>query len=501
MNITGKSLIADQWQSDNETTSFQSLWVDKNQPSGQSFHNASHEQVNAAAESALDAFWAYCETTRAQRAEFIETIADNILHLGDELIAITQRETGLPEMRLQGERMRTVNQLKLFANVLREQPEALVYDHADPQRAPVPKPETRLHYIAIGPVAVFGASNFPYAFSVLGGDTASALAAGCPVVVKGHPAHPATSELMAKAIQAAIQQCQMPIGVFSLLQGAEPRVSHELVKHPAIKAVGFTGSLGVAKSLQDSINQRKEPIPFYGELGSVNPQIVLPNHMSKQAVDLASTFVQSLMMGQGQFCTSPGVWLIPTGSNEFVSAVAQCIARQPSGPLLTVGIDAAYRKAIFNVASLEGVTQVGQNEADKAHYPVAQVFKTDAATYRANSSLSEEVFGPYALIVEYHSSEQLFDLVASLDGQLTATIHGDEGDIKTAKPMITRLKHKVGRLIYNQMPTGVEVCASMNHGGPYPSSTDVRSTSVGTKALDRFLRPLCLQNAPLSTLE
>lgn len=499
MNITGKSVIAGEWQSDVEATSFESLWVEDNVGSSQHFANATDDEINAAAQAAEAAFWEYCETTREQRAAFIDTIAENILGLGEQLISITHKETGLPEARLQGERMRTVNQLKLFANKLRNESAHIIDDEAEPARQPLPKPATQLRYIAIGPVAVFGASNFPYAFSVLGGDTASALAAGCPVVVKGHPAHPATSELMAKAITAAIEQCQMPAGVFSLLQGADPRVSHTLVTQPAIKAVGFTGSYAVARVLQQSIATRVEPIPFYGELGSINPQIVLSNQMKQQAENLAATFVQSLMMGQGQFCTSPGLWLVPADNDVFVAQVAEQIAQQASAPLLTPGILKGYQSALQAVSELEGVSLVGQNQVAKEHYPVASVFKTDVETYQSNPSLSQEVFGPFALIVEYSSGDQLFELVAELEGQLTATLHGDDDDLRGSDALAKRLQHKVGRLIYNQMPTGVEVCASMNHGGPFPSSTDVRSTSVGSQAMERFLRPLCVQNAPQLT--
>ena len=494
MNITGKSLIEGQWQADANQECFYAFLPQQNQYAEQAFVNASSAEIALATKTAQTAFKTYRKTTAKQRADFLNAIADNILAIGDILIETTMQESGLPEQRLVGERMRTVNQLRFFANDLLDNPDASIVEQGDASREPLPKPTTKLSYLPIGPVAVFGASNFPYAFSVLGGDTASALAAGCPVVVKGHPAHPATSELMANVILKAITDCQLPLGVFSLLQAADPNVSHELVKQDAIKAVGFTGSFNVASSLQKSIFERTEPIPFYGELGSINPQIVFADKMKKDSKALAQTFVGSLMMGQGQFCTSPGVWLIPAGSQDFLSEVEVAMAEQGSAPLLTPGILASYNQSLEQILALDSTSLIARNKPAEAFHPVAQVVKTELDTFINTPVLQQEVFGPYALVVEYQSIDELLAVISGLEGQLTASVHGVQAELEKHTDVIEELSYCVGRLIYNQMPTGVEVCATMNHGGPFPSSTDSKTTSVGLNAKQRFLRPICYQS-------
>lgn len=494
MNLTGKSLIAGEWLAVEGSESFTAYSPLDDKSLSQTYFNASDELLLQAAESAQEAFYQYAETSKEQRAEFLETVADQIMALGDDLLHLTHQETGLPIARLTGERGRTVNQLKLFAHYLRTGFHLTVYEKADPTRKPLPKPATRLEYLPVGPVAVFGASNFPYAFSTLGGDTASALAAGCPVIVKAHPAHPGTSELMAVAINKALYQCGLSQGIFSLLQSNKRELSHKLVQNPTVKAVGFTGSFGVAMSLQESIDKRQERIPLYGELGSINPQIVLPDTAQENAQDLATTLVESLVLGQGQFCTNPGLWLVPTDANQFLATAAQAIEQQLAGPLLTKGIQNSFVKGVDALNSHEGVVLLGKGLAGESFHARAHLFKTSAENFIQNQTLHAEVFGPCGLVVCYDSLQELIKIVDSLEGQLTASILGTSEEVAKQTELTKRLKHKVGRLIFNQMPTGVEVCYSMNHGGPYPSTTDVRATSVGVEAMKRFLRPICFQS-------
>lgn len=494
MTITGKNLIAGQWFDNDTDDCFYPFSPAQHKRLEQSFENASESDVDNAAKAAHSAFVDYRKTTPLQRAQFLETIAEQIMALGDDLTNVTHMETALPLARLNGERTRTVSQLRLFADFLRNPQESKVIDPADAGREPLPKPQIALQFIAIGPVAVFGASNFPYAFSTAGGDTASALAAGCPVIVKGHPAHPGTSELMATAIVRAIEICDMPAGVFSLLQGHQPQLSHQLVKHELIKAVGFTGSKYVAMSLQQTINQRVEQIPLYGELGSTNPQFLLEDMLNQSSNELAQQLVDSMMMGQGQFCTSPGIWLLPTGNEQFIEQVKVHVMKQSSAPMLTPGILDNFNTASEQLSKVAGVSEVATGTLSENFHTCAKVVATDCATFIKHPSLQEEVFGPFAIIVTYDGQEQLLTLVNQLEGQLTASIHGTSADLEQADELIENLGYRVGRLIFNQMPTGVELSCAMNHGGPFPASTDIRSTSVGTEAINRFLRPLCVQN-------
>ncbi|MDB2355912.1 aldehyde dehydrogenase (NADP(+)) [Pseudoalteromonas sp.] len=497
MTLTGQSLVAGQWIGDSANGEFNAFSPARNEPLSTRFFNLSAAELDGAIAAAQSAFYEYRKTSFAQRADFLTCIADHILALGDELLEQTHQETNLPMMRLQGERMRTVNQLKAFASALRENPESplglKVVDEADAARAPLPKPHTELNYLPLGPVAVFGASNFPYAFSTLGGDTAAALAAGCPVIVKNHTAHPGTGELMARAALAAIKECAMPLGVFAMVQSKAYDMSHQLVAAPEIKAVGFTGSFNVASKLQATIAKREEPIPFYGELGSINPQVILPNKAIEQSKEIAQSLCQSMLMGNGQFCTSPGLWLVPTGCDELEAHITACIDDAPSDTLLTPGIVNTFKHQIAARSQLDKVSVLGAGKLAKAFHANAHVFACNGDDYLATPALQEEVFGPAALVVRYDSEQQLMTLVNQLQGQLTASVHGTDGDLNKADSLIEALQYKVGRLIKNQMPTGVEVCGSMNHGGPFPSSTDVRSTSVGTNAMLRFMRPICYQ--------
>jgi len=502
MAFSGKHLIAGNWLETDNNNPFSPWCPAQHCASEHVFFNASLEQVNAAAEAASRAFPEYRNTSLNDRAAFLNNIADQILLLGDELLDVTQQETGYNLVRIVGERGRTVNQLRAFAKEIAATAESPtrrdIVEAGDITREPLPKPATRLTRVPLGPVVVFGASNFPYAFSTLGGDTASALAAGCPVIVKAHPAHPGTCELMARAIEAAIQKTGMPPGVFAQLQSNQPAISHALVKHPLIKAVGFTGSQKVGDLLQQSIYQREEPIPFYGELGSTNPQFVLPQKAQQDGAVLAEQLCQSMLMGNGQFCTSPGVWIVPEEASNFLNACKAFIANQGSDVLLTPGILNEYQSSVALLAQNEQLSLFATGKQEQHFHAQASLFLTRAENYMNNAQLRREIFGPCAIIVTYNNTQSLLDIVDVLEGQLTASIHGsaegDNSDIAANHSLIDALSYKVGRLIYNQMPTGVEVCTSMNHGGPYPACTDIRSTSVGMQAIARFERPLCVQN-------
>lgn len=498
MNLTATSYIAGHWQAAQHTGTFQAFSPAKNQPLEVLFHNASEEQVNQAVMAAEQAFAQYRREPLSKRAEFLETIAEEVLALGDVLITTTMAETNLPRQRLEGERGRTVTQLKAFATALRDGLAQLQLEKsqaAEPERQPLPKPKTQLKHLPVGVVAVFGASNFPYAFSTLGGDTAAALAAGCPVVYKGHPAHPATCELMTRAIANAVVKCGMPAGVFSMLQAKSYDVAHWLVKAPAIKAVGFTGSFGVAKALQQTIASRAEPIPFYGELGSTNPQLLLPQKAAEESAQLAEQLVQSMLMGNGQFCTSPGIWFVPkAASAEFIAVAKEQVAGAASDTLLTPGILKSFEQSVAQLQTLPEVECLQVATKAEPFHAAAQLYYCDIADFTHNQQLQQEIFGPAALLVGYEDVAQLEEIVAQLDGQLTASVYATTEDLQQADTLIEALQYRVGRLIYGQMPTGVEVCATMNHGGPFPASTDVRSTSVGLEALRRFVRPICIQS-------
>ena len=500
-NICGQHFIGGHWVGNADGfTSFNPV---ENKPLSWTFAEATAQEVNEAVIAADNAFAAYRQTSSIQKADFLDEIAKQIMADVDNIIAIAHQETGLPLARLQGETGRTCNQLKMFASYLRSPSDVRYADAANPERAPLPKADSRLGYLPIGAVAVFGASNFPLAFSTAGGDTASALAAGCPVVIKGHPAHAATCELVTKAIDRAVELCNMPAGVFNLIQASQPIGSTTLVQHSSIKAVGFTGSLKVGRILADLCSTRPQPIPFYGELGSINPQFILPALMAENAESLARTQVQSMMMGHGQFCTSPGliVALKDVALKRYLASFSEEMAMQEAAPMLTSGIAATYQKMTQALMNIKGVNILAQGKAATAsHHTRPLALTVSVSDYLENQSLQTEVFGPFAVVVQCDTMAEMHQLVDGLEGQLTASIHGLEKDLKDCDQLIENLSYKVGRLIFNQMPTGVEVCYSMNHGGPYPASTDVRSTSVGIEAMKRFVRPICYQNMPLSQL-
>jgi len=457
----------------------------------------SNEEVETAIRLAHEAFPVYRLTSAATRAAFLRRIATEIEAVADDIAARGCAETGLPEARLRGETGRTVGQLRLFATMLDDGSwlDARI-EHAIPDRAPIPKVDIRSMMRPLGPVAVFCASNFPLAYSVAGGDSASALAVGCPVIVKAHSSHPGTAEIVAAAVIRAAQACGMPEGVFSVLYGSGVTVGGALVKHPSIKAVGFTGSHKGGRALMDMAAARPEPIPVYAEMSSINPVVFLPEVLTQKSDALAEAFFQSLTLGVGQFCTNPGMVLMPKGSETaFIAALQEKIAQAPAGVMLNAGICQAYQHSTAAAAAQPGVTRIISEQSAAEGCGLPQVLICDAATFLAHDELTEEMFGPASLIIT-GSAEELLAVAESLEGQLTASIHGTDADFAAAHTMLEILERKAGRLIFNGFPTGVEVCHSMVHGGPYPSTSDGRSTSVGTMAATRFTRAVAWQNTP-----
>lgn len=501
--LTGQNFIGSTLSKAHSTT-----FTGKNPATGEAlpieFHEASQEEVNRAIQQAEVAFKIYRKKTSLEKAAFLEKIGEEIVALGDPLIKRCMEETGLPEARLQGERGRTVNQLKLFAEVLREGVwiDARI-DLALPERQPLPRQDLRQMQIPLGPVGVFGASNFPLAFSVAGGDTASALASGCTVVVKGHPAHPGTSEMVASAIIKAAKATGMPEGVFSLVHGASVEVGMAIVKHPLIKAIGFTGSYKGGKAIFDAACQRAEPIPVYSEMGSINPVFVLPGALKERGEALAQGLASSVTLGVGQFCTNPGLVLTLNSeqSNSFLDKASTLISGINAGTMLTEGIKKAYDTGVNKFRSLEGVEVKGQGKSSGGNSEgVAYLMKTSSKVFLENAQLSEEVFGPSTLAVSANSKDELIKIAEDLHGHLTATLHANAEDLAEYRELIDVLERKVGRLIINGFPTGVEVCHAMVHGGPFPATTDSRSTSVGSAAIKRFARPVCYQDFPQEIL-
>jgi NADP-dependent aldehyde dehydrogenase len=461
-----------------------------------SFHMVGGEQIDQACRLAEEAFDTFRSISNEARAAFLDTIAGEILELGDALIERAMAETGLPRARLEGERGRTVGQLKLFATLLREGSwEDPRIDTALPERQPLPRPDLRYRLIGVGPVAVFAASNFPLAFSVAGGDTASALAAGCPVVLKAHSAHPGTSELVARAVVKAVKACGLPAGVFALLTGTGNGIGQTLVAHPAIKAVGFTGSRSGGTALMAVAASRPVPIPVYAEMSSINPFILLPDALANRGEQIAAGFAASLTMGVGQFCTNPGLVLALECSDldRFAQAAAGALEKVDGATMLTAGIADAFNSGVHKLGEHESVKTVLRANA-AAGKGAPALFKTSAKAFAEQHTLQDEIFGPAALIVACDSVEELRSVLNRLEGQLTATLQMDEGDVELARSLIPVLERKVGRILANGFPTGVEVSTAMVHGGPFPATSDGRSTSVGTGAIERFLRPVCYQN-------
>jgi NADP-dependent aldehyde dehydrogenase len=505
MNLHGKNFIGDQLSAGTGQT-FRAASPLNGATLEPLFHAAEVSDVNAAMAFAEEAFASYRRTTGEQRAIFLERIADEFIALGDDLIQRAHQETGLPEARLTGERARTVNQLKLFAQIARDGSwvDARI-DTAIPDRQPAPKPDLRYLLIPIGPVVVFGASNFPFAYSVAGGDTASALAVGNPVVVKAHERHPGTSELTATAIQRAVAACKMHRGVFSLLHGSGQIVGMALVRHPAARAAGFTGSRTAGRALFDAAAARPDPIPVFAEMSSLNPIFILPEALRERGTKIAEGLRNSVTLGVGQFCTKPGLVFGLRGGefDEFQNKLAGLLEAFAPATMLHDGICRSYHQGLDRAVKVAGVKVLARSKdsADPGRTQgEAVIAQTDLATFKSNPILAEEVFGPFAILISSPSFKDLEDVARDLEGQLTATVHGTEGDLAQAGPLLQLLERKAGRLIINGFPTGVEVCPSMNHSGPYPATTDVRFTSVGTAALYRFVRPVCYQDFPAGLL-
>ena len=491
--LTGKHLIAGQWLA-SETT-FQSAPA-----TGEAltFSVGTPALVDMAVQAAESAFPSYAALTREARAAFLDRIADEIEARAVEITAIGTAETGLPTARLEGERGRTTGQLRLFAAHVRKGDYLdRRTDAALPDRKPAPRHEIRMVQRPIGPVAVFGASNFPLAFSTAGGDTASALAAGCPVVVKGHSAHPGTAEIVAQAIETAVLACGLHPGVFSLVQGGKRDVGEALVQHPLIKAVGFTGSLGGGRALFDLCARRHEPIPFFGELGSVNPMFLLPAAVAARGDAIAKGWAGSLTMGAGQFCTNPGIAVIIDGPDavQFIAAAKEALGQFGAQTMLTDGIAQAYRAGRDRVAAQTGVREVLTSVCDQRQ-ATPYLFEVSGDQWLGNHALAEEVFGPFGLIVRVTDAAQMLAVAASLEGQLTCTLHLDADDMELAQSLMPVLERKAGRVLANGFPTGVEVVDAQVHGGPYPASTNFGATSVGTMSIRRWLRPVAYQNLP-----
>ncbi|MBI4605313.1 MAG: aldehyde dehydrogenase (NADP(+)) [Planctomycetes bacterium] len=470
------------------------------------FHEATAKEVGQAVDLAAQAFDAYRRTSPERIAAFLEAIAEGILELGDQLLERAAAETGLPQARLSAERTRTASQARLFAALAREGSwiDARI-DRAQPARQPSPRPDIRRMLIPIGPVAVFGASNFPLAISVAGTDTVSALTAGSPVVAKAHPAHPGTCELLAGAILGAAARTGLPDGVFSLVQGAGHDVGLALAKHPRTRAVAFTGSLQGGRGLFAAAAARPDPIPVYAEMGSVNPVFLLPGALEERGERIAEGFVGSLTLGVGQFCTNPGMVVGPSGAalERFVAAAGQRVSACPPGTMLHAGIRAAYEAGVERTARSSGVRVAARSAAGpdpKKTQAACVLFATDAAALLADPDLAQENFGPSSIVVRCASGEEMERVAESLDGHLTATIHGTPEDLARHRRLVEVLERKAGRLIFNGFPTGVEVCHAMHHGGPYPATTHSGFTSIGTAAVYRFVRPVCYQDFPQDAL-
>jgi len=467
---------------------------------------ASSADIDHAAQLAADAYLTYKQWPGKERAKLLRRIAELFEANAAAIQERANQETGLPLARLQGETARTCGQLRLFATLIEDGwwLDARI-DRGDPNRKPLPKPDVRSMLAPLGPVVVFSSSNFPLAFSVAGGDTASALAAGCPVIVKPHHGHPGTSELVALVVQQAARDCGAPEGVFSMLFGSGREVGVALVKHPLVKAVGFTGSRNGGRALMDVAAARHEPIPVYAEMGSINPVFLLPGAMRQNAEGLATGLQASVTLGVGQFCTNPGLVFTETGaaSDAFLKKLEQLMSAAPPGTMLTPDLCAAYDNGVERLSRTAGVRSAARVKPDGragGAQAGAALFVAAADTFLKDRSLMDEIFGPSTLVIQWESREQMLAAARALEGQLTATLHGTPEDLAANRDLIAILESKAGRLLFNGYPTGVEVCHAMTHGGPYPATADGRSTSVGTRAIERFVRPVCYQGFPDAAL-
>ncbi|MBN3580984.1 aldehyde dehydrogenase (NADP(+)) [Algoriphagus aestuarii] len=451
--------------------------------------------------AAQEAFLSYKTISAGQKADFLEKIAEILEENRSAIVLMAVRESNLPEGRINGELGRTTGQIKLFASQVRNGSwvEATI-DPADPGRTPLPKADIRRMLIPIGPVVVFGASNFPLAFSTAGGDTISALAAGCPVIYKGHPAHPDTSKFVGECISQAAAKSGIAAGVFTHVEGGV-KMGQDLVKHPLAKAVAFTGSFGAGKSLFNIASDRKEPIPVYAEMGSVNPVFAFPQRLGNELVPLAQSYVSSLTLGSGQFCTNPGLIFVPRAlASNFENAVSEALQTAPSSPMLHEGIADSYYKALDNLQTRPELKWVKVPDAKHLINVSPALAEIKASDWISDDLFQEEVFGSFALMVVYETESELIEVAKKLHGQLTITLWGDNAELNNQKDLISLLEEKCGRLLFTGVPTGVEVGYAMQHGGPYPSTTDARSTSVGAHAIKRFARPIAFQDMPSDLL-
>ena len=497
--VTGKNYIGNKLSASGIKT-YKTFNPELNQENDSVFAEATQEEINEAVALATSAFKELRTVSGAKKAEFLNTIADEILALDDELVKMYCSETGLPEGRAKGERGRTVGQLRSFANLVAEGSwvEATI-DTAQLDREPMPKSDIRKMNIPLGPVVVFGASNFPLAYSTAGGDTAAALASGCPVIVKSHPMHSGTGELVASAIIKAAEKTGMPNGVFSNLNSSGIEVGQQLVSHSGVKAVGFTGSIKGGRALLDLASKREEPIPVFAEMGSVNPVIMLPKALENRAENLATTYAGSVALGTGQFCTNPGLILGIKGADltSFTNTLASKIVEINPSCMLHPNIVRAYESNKAKAISQSGLVVVADFENEVQSNYASQVITTvEGKTFLENPTLHQEVFGPYSMVVQCENVNQLEAIISQLEGQLTGTVISDENEVANYSKVISALQNRVGRIIFNGVPTGVEVCESMVHGGPYPASTDSRFTAVGIGSIKRWVRPFSYQDWP-----
>jgi 2,5-dioxopentanoate dehydrogenase len=496
MRIIGKQFIDGQRVARSDST-FSSIEAATGAALPYTFFQATGDEVQRAVAAATAAWVSFRQTGIEERAALLETIAEELDSLDDEFVRVVIQESGLPEPRIRGERQRTVNQMRLFAQVLRRGDFlAARIDTALPERKPLPRPDIRQYRTSLGPVAIFGASNFPLAFSVAGGDTASALAAGCPVVVKAHPGHPATSELVAEALVRAVSRCNLPAGIFGMLFG--DTIGADLVKSSGIKAVGFTGSLQAGRILCELAAQRPEPIPVFAEMSSINPVILLPGALEQRSKEIAAGLAASATLGSGQFCTKPGLVIGFSGEpfDRFCSQLAAAIAEKEPAVMLNRGILKQYNDGIERLSRLPGVHRLadGSMQDNRAQ---STVFIADSSLlHDRKRPLEQEIFGPATVLVPVNDLQELMMLLPGLHGQLTASLFAEQNELNNCQPLVSALETRVGRIIFNDYPTGVEVGDAMMHGGPYPATSDSRATSVGSLAIDRFLRPVCYQGYP-----
>ena len=461
------------------------------------YNDASISEINQVMDAAKSAAPIMRKLSLSKRAELMNAIADGLEQSGDELLAVVMGETNLPDARVRGERGRTIFQLRSYAKACAKGDwiEASI-DTAIPDKVP-PKPDIRKMLLPLGPVVVFGSSNFPFAYSTAGGDTASALAAGCPVIVKAHPAHPQTSQLVADIIHKAVESVGLPKGVFSHVHGTSFEVGKALVMHPHTKAVGFTGSYSGGKALYDMANQRKEPIPVFSEMGSVNPVFLLTEKLAADPASIATNYAGSITLGVGQFCTNPGliIGIKSDALDQFISSLATQIGNIPPGKMLHPGIAKAYVEKRAEALAQQGVTLIAASSTEaSADQGIPTIATTTGAVFLKNNQLHQEVFGPYSLVVQCDDAAEMLAVAHQIEGQLTATIMATDNDINSHVDIFDAIVEKCGRMILNGVPTGVEVCLSMHHGGPFPSTTDSRFTSVGADAIKRFARPMSFQN-------